>query len=88
MLTRLPVVNLRRFAGRLQGLTILDLSPFTDQLKALRFVHLIDRLYDWQVPVRVRSTHRIDGLFPPEHCLAAFAKKYRRCRSRLTELCQ
>ncbi len=84
----LPVALLRRLAAALaEGLVIEGLAPFTDQLAALRLVHFIDRCYDAQVPLRVISDHPIDSLFPPEHCVAAFAKKYRRCQSRLVELC-
>lgn len=86
-LVSVPVASLRRLAALLDGLTITGLRPFTDQLSALRFVHLVDRLYDWQVPLRVQARCPLADLFPPEHCLAAFAKKYRRCQSRLAELC-
>ncbi len=86
-LSDIPVVNLRRLAAKLAGLSIIGLTPFTNQLAALRFVHLVDRLYDYNVPLRIRSAVSIVDLFPPEHCQAAFHKKYRRCESRLLELC-
>ena len=83
----IPVINLRRLAAVLNGLTVLDVVPFESQLAALRFVHLVDRLYDHGVALRVSSSAQIADLFPAEHCQGAFAKKYRRCQSRLTELC-
>jgi len=86
VLTGLPVVNLRRFAASVQGVCVLDVQPFEDQLMALRFVNLVDRLYDWCVPMRVRSRCRIAELFPEPPLRAAFHRKHRRCRSRLTEL--
>lgn len=86
-LAAIPVASLRRLAALLDGLTITGVRPFADQLAALRFVHLVDRLYDWQVPLRVQALCAIADLFPPEHCQGAFAKKYRRCQSRLAELC-
>lgn len=86
-LSNIPVINLRRLAAMLKGLTVTDVLPFENQLAALRFVHLIDKLYDYGVTLRVRSNIAISALFPPEHCVAAFSKKYRRCESRLTELC-
>ena len=86
-LADIPVINLRRLAAMLNGLTITKIEPFHNQLAALRFVHLIDKLYDYGVPLRVRTNTALAELFPSEHCLAAFAKKYRRCESRLTELC-
>ncbi len=87
LLLDVPVVNLRRLALRLPALTILDLAPFTDQLAALRFVHLVDRLYDAGCALSVRCAAPLTGLFPDEHCMPAFAKKYRRCLSRLIEMC-
>ncbi len=86
-LADVPVINLRRIAAVLDGLTVNGLAPFTNQLAALRFVHLVDKLYDYGVALRVRAAIAIADLFPAEHCQAAFAKKYRRCDSRLTELC-
>lgn len=86
-LTGVPVVNLRRLAAALGGLAVLDLAPFHDQIAALRFTHLVDRLYDWGVPMRVRSACRIAELFPEPPLRSAFHRKHRRCQSRLTELC-
>ena len=83
----LPVVNLRHLAQSVRGVCVLDLAPFTDQLAALRFVNLVDRLYDWCVPLRVRATGPISGLFPEPPLRLAFHRKHRRCQSRLTELC-
>lgn len=87
LLIGLPVVNLRRFAAAIAGLTVLNLAAFTDQVVALRFTHLVDRLYDWNVPMRVRSACRIAELFPSPPLRSAFHRKHRRCQSRLTELC-
>ena len=86
-LADIPVINLRRLAAMLTGLTVTEVEPFHNQLAALRFVHLIDKLYDYGVMLRVRSSTSIAELFPAEFCVAAFSKKYRRCESRLTELC-
>lgn len=85
-LQRIPVPNLRRVAGALDRLCLVDVAPFTEQLAALRFVHLVDRLYDHGVQLRVRSTASIEDLFPAPHCQPAFQRKYRRCQSRLAEL--
>lgn len=86
-LAGLPVVNLRRFASAIDGLLVTGLRPFHDQLAALRFVNLVDRLYDWCVPVRIRADFHLDALFPEPPLIHAFHRKHRRCRSRLTELC-
>ena len=87
LLTGIPVVNLRRLAARLTGLTVRDLVPFESPHAALRFVHFIDRCYDFEVAVRVITDADPEALFPPEFCPGSFIKKYRRCRSRLAELC-
>lgn len=87
LLTEVPVVNLRRLAAALTGLAVVDLAPFADQLPALRFTALIDRLYDWNVPLRVRAQATIADLFPEPPLRSAFHRKHRRCQSRLTELC-
>ena len=87
LLTGLPVVNLRRFAASVHGVCVLGLAPFDDQLAALRFTNLVDRLYDWCVPMRVRASCGIGDLFPEPPLRAAFHRKHRRCQSRLTELC-
>jgi cell division protein ZapE len=87
LLSRVPVANLGRLAARLPLLDLVDLAPFSNQLAALRFVNLVDKLYDWCSSLRVRASCPIAGLFPEEHCQRAFAKKYRRCQSRLVELC-
>ncbi len=87
MLTGMPVVNLRRLAAAVSGVCVLDLQPFDDQLMALRFTNLVDRLYDWCVPMRVRARCRIADLFPEPPLRSAFHRKHRRCQSRLTELC-
>jgi len=88
LLTRIPVANLGRLAARLPRLSLIDPTPFTDQLAALRFVSLVDKLYDWCSQLRVRSTCSIADLFPEEYCQLAFSKKYRRCQSRLVEMCE
>lgn len=87
LLTDVPLPSLRRLASALPGLAIAGAEPFTDPLAALRFVHLVDRLYEWNVPLRVGARCPIGALFPAHHCLAAFAKKHRRCESRLIEMC-
>lgn len=87
LLERLPLIALRRLAAELPGLAVIGLAPFADQLAALRFVHLIDRLYDWRVPVRVRARCALADLFPSPPLRSAFRRKHRRCQSRLAELC-
>lgn len=87
LLRDIPVVSLRRLAAGLPALSITGMTPRPDQLCALRLVHLVDRLYDWRVPLRVQADCAIDELFLPGYRELGFAKKYRRCQSRLIELC-
>jgi cell division protein ZapE len=57
-----------------------------DQQRALRFVHLIDKLYDQRVPLWLEGDLGLDALFDPSYAHGAYAKKHDRCRSRLAEL--
>ncbi len=87
LLTDVPIVNLRRLAMKLQHIHLFDVIPCADQLIALRFVHAIDALYNYRSSLRIRSEINLEDLFLPEYRDWAFAKKYRRCSSRLAELC-
>ncbi len=87
VLSGIPIANLRRLAALLPAMTVVGMRPFTDQLAALRFVNLIDRCYEQECRLRVVTDISIDAVFPEEHCQRAFAKKYRRCQSRLVEMC-
>ena len=83
----IPVASLGRLAKQIHSLTLTLSQAYPDQLAALRFVHLIDRLYDWRVPLRVISDIPITEIFLADYRDFGFTKKYRRCQSRLTELC-
>jgi len=87
-LRKVPIVDLRRVAAALPALSLRGLDRFDDQLAALRFVHFVDRLYDHAVPVRVEARREPDGIFHPDYRDWAFAKKFRRCTSRLIEMCE
>ena len=60
-------------------------GPLVDQAAALRFVVLVDRLYDRDVPVATSGVP-LDRLFPAELLRGGYRKKYLRCLSRLTAL--
>jgi cell division protein ZapE len=62
-----------------------DLAVVTDQATALRFVVLIDRLYDRSVPV-VASGVPASEVFPSEFLTGAHRKKFQRAVSRLGAL--
>jgi len=62
-----------------------SVAPFTDQNDALRFVALVDRLYDADIPIRSSGTP-VDEVFPDEMLGGGFRKKYLRAQSRLVAL--
>ncbi len=60
-------------------------SSIPDQNDALRFVHLVDQLYNLGLSL-VASGEPLERLFPEGYRHGAFAKKYGRALSRLAEL--
>jgi cell division protein ZapE len=60
--------------------------PIPDQQRALRFVHLVDKLYDQRVPLWLEGDLELDELFDAHYAHGAYAKKHDRCRSRVAEL--
>ncbi len=62
-----------------------DVAPLTDQNDALRFVALVDRLYDADIPIRATGT-AVDEVFPEDMLSGGFRKKYLRAQSRLVAL--
>lgn len=60
-------------------------APLTDQNDALRFVALVDRLYDADISIRASGTP-VDDVFPDDMLSGGFRKKYLRARSRLVAL--
>ncbi|WP_034386755.1 cell division protein ZapE [Deinococcus sp. YIM 77859] len=81
-------VHPSRFTKLLAGveaLAVTDLSPMPDQNVALRFVHFVDKLYD--LGLRAAFTGApLGSLFCETYRHGAYAKKYSRCLSRLSEL--
>lgn len=62
-----------------------DVVAFTDQNDALRFVALVDRLYDADIPIRATGV-AVDEVFPDDMLSGGFRKKYLRAQSRLVAL--
>ena len=60
-------------------------SRCTDQASALRWVVLIDRIYDRSIPVRA-SGAPLDQIFTPEMLRGGYRKKYLRATSRILAL--
>jgi cell division protein ZapE len=65
------------------GLT--DVHPFADQTDALRWVALVDRLYDAQVRI-VASGTPLDRVYPDAMLEGGYRKKYLRAASRVVAL--
>lgn len=85
---RLLDVHPSRFARLLEeveALAVEDLRPMSDQNVALRFVHFVDKLYDMGLPAAFTGA-KLGTLFDETYRHGAYAKKYSRALSRLSEL--
>lgn len=85
---RLAALHPSRYGRMLDGARVVHLSgvgPVPDQAAALRWVVLIDRLYDRTIPVRA-SGSRLDQIFTPEMLRGGYRKKYLRATSRVLAL--
>lgn len=69
----------------LDALLISQVHVFNDQVAALRFVALVDRLYEAQVAIR-STGESITDIFPEDMTGGAYRKKYLRAVSRLGAL--
>jgi cell division protein ZapE len=79
-------IRYARLLQPVEAVFIEGLTPFEEQVDALRFVHFIDKLYDQQVKLAISAHCELPDLFLPEYREKGYAKKYRRCLSRLHEL--
>lgn len=85
-LAGLHPIRYARLVAPLEALFIEGLAPIEDQAMALRFVHLIDKVYDQAVRLAVSGPARLEELFLSEYREKGYKKKYQRCLSRLGEL--
>ena len=85
-LTALHPIRYARLVAPLEALFLEELEPFHDQDTALRFVHLVDKLYDQQVRLALATSCALPDVFLPEYRDKGYRKKYQRCLSRLHEL--
>lgn len=74
-----------RLVGGLAAIGIEDVTVLHDQAQALRFVALVDRLYDEQVRVLATGVP-LDRVFGDEMLAGGYRKKYLRAISRLIAL--
>ncbi|MDB5082755.1 MAG: hypothetical protein JWP00_4679 [Chloroflexi bacterium] len=87
-LARLHPISYQRLLAPLGAVFIEGLAPMDDQNIALRFVHLIDKLYDQGIHLAVSAQCDLADIFSQEYRDKGYAKKYRRCLSRIGELLQ
>ena len=79
-------IRFREIAKGAGGIAISGLETIASQNDALRFVHLIDQLYDQQVKLLATGGTPLSGLFDPSYRNGAYMKKHERCLSRVGEL--
>ncbi len=90
LLNHLKFVHPSRYGAMLDGIGLVALTgvhPITDQSTGLRFVVLVDRLYDRDVPVLLGGSG-LENLFTQEMLNGGYRKKYFRALSRLGALAQ
>ncbi|WP_029069763.1 cell division protein ZapE [Jonesia quinghaiensis] len=90
VLQHLTTVHPSAYGALLDGISVVALTnvrPMLHQASALRFVVLVDRLYDHDVPVLLGGSG-LDGLFTEEMLRGGYRKKYYRALSRLGALAQ
>ncbi len=76
-----------RWLLEVDGIELDRLEPLADRDQAIRFVRLIDRVYDRDVQVQATGqVPDVDSILEPIRDEARFRLHYIRCRSRLTEL--
>lgn len=78
-------VQVGAMVGDLDLVALDGLVPIINQGDALLFVHLVDELYDAEIPV-LASGCRVDQLFDASYRTGGYRKKYGRCESRLAAL--
>lgn len=71
-----------RVVGDIAAVGLRDVRQLTDQSEALRFVALVDRIYDAEIPVRSTGI-TLDQVFSEEMINGGYRKKYLRAVSRL-----
>ncbi len=85
-LARLHPVRYGAWGRSAGALVVRGATTIPDQQGALRWVHLVDKLYDQRVPLWLAGDVRLGALFDGAYAQGAYAKKHDRCRSRLAEM--
>ena len=91
IISSLALVHPSRYgqiAEKISVLVIEEAQELCDENQALRFVALVDRLYDHEVPVRVSGIVDLEEMFAPDIIAGCYRKKYLRAISRIASLLQ
>ncbi len=75
----------RSLLSGIEAVGIRAVKPFRDQAAALRFVALVDRMYELEIDFAY-SGCSLEELYPPSFMRGGFRKKYGRALSRLAAL--
>ena len=85
---KLATLHPSTYGNLVEGASVVHIggvAPLSDQAAALRWVVLIDRLYDRTIPVKASGVP-LDRLFTPEMLRGGYRKKYLRATSRVLAL--
>ena len=88
LLAHLSTVHPSRYGRMVDGIDAAvweDVTTIENESVALRFVALVDRLYDRNVHI-INSGAPLDEIFTEDSLAGGYRKKYMRCLSRLTAL--
>lgn len=88
VIRHLATLHPSKYVALIEGIRVVawrEVITLTNQNDALRFVALVDRLYDADIPIRATGIP-VDEVFPDEMLSGGFRKKYLRAQSRLVAL--
>jgi cell division protein ZapE len=88
LMDHLPQVHPSRYGAMVEGLShvcVTGVTMLDNQADALRFVVLVDRMYDRDVSLAASGTS-VDSVFSEEMLAGGYRKKYRRAVSRLAAM--
>ncbi len=88
LLAQIHPTKFRRLIADVGSLAIYDVFQLEDQVKALRLVALVDRLYEQQIPIRTSGDISATLVFSSTMIGGGYRKKYLRAVSRIGSLCE
>lgn len=88
LLAQIHPTKFRRLIADVGSLAIYDVFQLEDQVKALRLVALVDRLYEQQIPIRTSGDIGASMVFSQTMIGGGYRKKYLRAVSRIGALCE